>query len=86
MRSLHTLTGVLESLASPDHYIFAASDLRSVLPKASDAAYRSVLHRAVKTGVLERVCRGIYLAPRVAYTPGLVLYHVAGRLRAGLFV
>lgn len=43
------------------------------------------MSRSVKDGLLVRVCRGIYLNPRVEYPRGLVLYHTAAKLRAGDF-
>jgi hypothetical protein len=39
----------------------------------------------VKDGLLMRVCRGIYLNPRVEYPRGLLLYHTAAKRRAGEF-
>ena len=83
MQALRILAKCLGSLATPEHYLFAPADLRSLVPSLSDAAFRSMLTRAVASGVLDRVCRGIYLASHVAHASGLVLYHAAARLRAG---
>jgi hypothetical protein len=38
-----------------------------------------------KSGVIQRLCRGIYLNPRVSHPGGLVLFHAAGKLRADFF-
>lgn len=65
--------------------LFAVSDFYSVFPEHSYAALKVVLSRAVKHGLLMRVCRGIYLKPRVEYPRGLILYHTAAKLRAGEF-
>lgn len=46
---------------------------------------KALLSRAAKSGVFERVCRGIYVNPRAAYPRGLMLYHTASKLRAGNF-
>lgn len=75
----------LERLASPEDYLFAFEDLRCVLPELSDVAFKSLLSRAQRAGILQRVCKGIYLYPRVGYRPGLVLFHTAAKLRADAF-
>jgi hypothetical protein len=83
MQPARQLLGVLEEVSSPERYLFALADLRSALPEMSDNRLNVLLSRAVGRGRLIRVCRGIYLYPRVAYNPGLVLAHTAARLRAG---
>ncbi|MEI6783930.1 MAG: hypothetical protein WCQ21_23810 [Verrucomicrobiota bacterium] len=83
MQPIRKLEQVIESLADADHYLFAGSDLQAVLP-----GYRGLsvlLCRAQKAGVLKRVCRGVYLYPKVNYLSGLVLFHTAARLRASGF-
>jgi hypothetical protein len=77
------LAQVLDALASPEHYLFFASDLRSAVPDQSLSSFKCLLSRAATSGLLQRVCRGVYLYPRVAFVPGLVLAHTAARLRAG---
>ena len=77
------LEKVLESLADPEHYLFASSDLEAALPGSRRLAV--LLCRAQKAGVLKRVCRGIYINPRVNYPRGMVLFHAAARLRASGF-
>lgn len=49
------------------------------------AALRNLLARAARSGVVERVCRGIYINPRATYPHGYELYHAAARLRADHF-
>jgi hypothetical protein len=44
-----------------------------------------LLSRAEKTGILKRVCRGIYLYPQVDYPHGRILFHAAALLRASEF-
>ena len=83
MQPLRRLGAVLEEFAGPDRAVFAAADLRSAVPEVSDAAFTVLLSRAAASGVLERVCRGVYLYPRAGLAPGLVLAHAAARLRAG---
>jgi predicted transcriptional regulator of viral defense system len=75
------LERVLESLADGEHYLFTGSDFEAALPGHRRLAV--LLCRAQKAGVLKRVCRGVYLYPRVNYPRGMVLFHAAARLRAG---
>ncbi|MDD2558893.1 MAG: hypothetical protein PHH87_11525, partial [Desulfuromonas sp.] len=77
------LTHILSQLASSEHYLFLLSDLRALLPQHSDGAFKTLLSRANKAGLLTRVCRGVYLYPAVSYPKGVLLYHVAALLRAG---
>jgi predicted transcriptional regulator of viral defense system len=85
MQPIRELSRTLETLASAEHYLFALDDLRCVLPGASPSAFKALLSRAQKSGLLQRVCKGIYLYPRVPYPAGLVLFHAAARLRADTF-
>ena len=41
-----------------------------------------LLSRASKNGILERVCKGIYIYPKANYDSSLVLFKVAAKLRA----
>lgn len=85
MQPIKELTRLLERLASEEHYLFSLDDMRCALPEASPGAFKVLLSRVEKSGLLKRVCRGIYLYPRVSYPPGLVLYHTAAKLRADCF-
>ncbi len=75
---LKYLAQVLHNLASSEHSLFTLSNLRTLLPQHSDGAFKTLLSRANKSGLLVRVCRGVYLYPEV-----VLLYHVAALLRAG---
>ena len=86
MQPLKHLRDILERVADAQHYLFAVGDLRQAVPVSSPSAFKGLLHRTVAAGVLDRLCRGIYLAPRIPYPKGLVLYHAAARLRANHFV
>jgi predicted transcriptional regulator of viral defense system len=85
MQPIKELTQLLERLASEEHYLFSADDLRSALPTISPGGFKVLLSRAEKAGLLKRVCRGIYLYPRVAYPAGRILFHAAAKLRAETF-
>ena len=83
MQPIKTLEQVLARLASSDHYLFSARDLQGALPGHRDLPV--LLSRAARSGLLKRVCRGLYLYPRVEYPRGLLLFHAAARLRADAF-
>jgi len=83
--SLYQLSTVLRALASPENCLFTLSDLSSVLPTLSRAALQTILSRAVKRGLLERVSRGLYLYPEANPQDGLLLYQAAAKLRASDF-
>ena len=69
MQSLKQLSYYLAALADAGHYLFSLQDLSAVLPTLSGSAWKTLLSRANKKGVLRRVCRGLYLYPDVDY-PG----------------
>lgn len=75
----------LDTLASPERYLFTSSDMRALVPDISDQAYRALLSRAAKDARLERVCRGLYIYHPAKPIPGLLLFHAAARLRAHEF-
>lgn len=85
MQPLRKFTAGIEKLADPDHYLFSLRDLSALLPELSLAAFKAVLGRGEKNGLLQRVCRGLYVYPKVAFPRDLVLYHAAARLRAHEF-
>ena len=84
MQPIQRLTRTLAEVGSAEHYLFALSDLRAAVPDISDTAFRNLLSRAVRSGLLARVCRGLYLHG-ADYPRGLVLFHAAARLRADAF-
>jgi hypothetical protein len=83
MQPMKQLEQILATLADSEHYLFALSDLHGAFPDYKGLAV--LLSRAEKAGLLKRVCRNIYLYPRVDFQSGLVLFHTAARLRAGTF-
>ncbi len=85
MQSIKRLSNILADLAGPEHYLFTLSDLQAALPELSAAAFRVLLSRAGRSGLLRRVCRGVYLYDRVEYPAGELLFHTAARLRANCF-
>ena len=85
MQPLKYLTEVLNDLSGREHYLFTLTDLRAILPMHSDGAFKTLLSRASRSGLLVRVCRGVYLYSAVEYPKGLLLFHIAALLRAGDF-
>lgn len=83
MQPHQQLAQALRRLADREHCLFAASDLAAAVPECGHVA--GLLSRAAKAGLLERVCRGIYLYPVPDYPTGHLLFHAAARLRAGEF-
>ena len=81
MQPIRRLMQSLGHLGSPEHCLFTPDDLRSLLPDLSDAAFKTLLSRAVKEGHLVRLCRGLYLYEKVAVNNGRLLFHAAARLR-----
>ena len=85
MQPIKYLIRSLADLANAEHYLFMPADLRALLPDLSEAAFKTLLSRAVSDGPLARVCRGVYLYERVDHPRGLLLFHAAARLRADTF-
>lgn len=85
MQPIKQLTQTLAILADKDHYLFTLRDLHAILPENSIASFRALVGRAEKNGLFKRVCRGLYLYPKVDYPAGLILYHASSRLRANEF-
>lgn len=83
MQPMRHLERTLPALAGPDRYLFSVADLRGAFPAPREMAV--LLSRAEKGGLLKRVCRGIYLYPRVDFPRGRILFHAAALLRAGEF-
>ncbi|MDD5391905.1 MAG: hypothetical protein PHE17_02675 [Thiothrix sp.] len=85
MQPSKQLLNTLKALADAEHFLFTLDDLRGVLPEQTLTAFRAMLARIEQTGLLKRVCRGLYFYPEVHPADGLLLYHVAARLRADEF-
>ena len=85
MQPIKQLSRVLMSLADPGQALFSLTDLRAVLPEHTAGAFRAVVTRAEKEGLLKRLCRGLYRYPATSREDGLLLYHAAARLRDGAF-
>lgn len=85
MQPIKTLTQWLSENANNTHYAFTLHDLRALCCSLTDGAFKTLLSRAVSSGLLLRPCRGIYLYQKALPTDGLLLFHVAALLRANHF-
>lgn len=85
MQPIRQLTENLSKLANENRYLFALSDLRSLLPDLSSSAFKTLLSRAVRQRIFDRICRGIYCYNSTSVPRGLLLFHTAARLRADYF-
>ena len=85
MLPIRYLEDILWKNSNSDCFLYSPEDLRIFFPGMSEDALMKLLSRAVKAHILERVCKGIYLYPKVPYTASKVLFMVASKLRAECF-
>ena len=85
MQPIRQLADTLGDLGTDGVRLFTGADLRAALPGLSPIAFRSVISRAEKRGLLKRICRGLYLYPPKDPGGGLILFYAAARLRADMF-
>lgn len=81
MQPIVLLKTILEENADEKHFLFNIHDFSSVFPNFTQENLCMLVSRCTKSGVLERVCKGIYLYPKVKYDASLVLFKVATKLR-----
>jgi predicted transcriptional regulator of viral defense system len=81
VQPIRRLISAISSLATPQACLFTPIDLRSLLPTLSNAAFKTLLSRAVSEGYMGRVCRGLYVFEPAKPDRGLVLYHAVSKLR-----
>jgi hypothetical protein len=85
MQPIKYVSQWLSENANNDHYLFTPHGLRSLFPDLSNTAFKTLLSRAVRTGLLIRVCRGVYLCKKALPADGRFLFHVAAVIRAEEF-
>lgn len=85
MQPLKVLTQWMTQKTGPRHYMFSNTDLKALFPNMSETAYKSLLSRAASSGLLTRVCRGLYIYEPAIPKDGLALYRIAGKLRPNNF-
>lgn len=82
MQPIKQLDQWLSKNANDKHYLFTLRDLRPLYPNLSDSAFKTLFSRAVHSGLLVRVCRGLYLFEKALPPDGLLLFHAAALIRA----
>ena len=82
MQPISLLKDVLEKNADKTHFLFNVQDFYPLFPDFTEENLRMLLSRASKNGILERVCKGIYLYPKSGYDSSLVLFKIAAKFRA----
>lgn len=85
MQTIKYLSTWLEQNANNEHYLFSLRDFSALFSHLSESSLKTLLSRAVKSGYLERVCRGLYLYRKAMPMDGLLLFHAAVHLRASEF-
>jgi hypothetical protein len=73
------------SQSSGHGHLYTAASFRSLFPGLNPGAYRALIHRAERRGLLERVCQGVYQYSGSPGETGLILFHAAALLRARHF-
>ena len=81
MQPIRQLMNTVSQLATSQACLFTPTDLRSILPMHSEAAFKTLLSRAVREGHLARLCRGLYLYEKAKPERGLILPHAVSKLR-----
>lgn len=85
MQSIKYIQQWLLQHASNKHYLFRLNDLRALYPWLSDSAFKTLLSRTVRSKLLMRLCRGLYVYKNAIPPDGLLLFHAAATLRAEKF-
>lgn len=76
---------LLASNSTKTGRLYSSAAFRALFPDLSQGAYRALLYRAEKRGLLERVCKGVYQYAGAPDNSGLILFHTAALLRARHF-
>jgi len=82
MNRNHALS-VLRQWDQKNRYVFTKGDLVKLFAEDNAKTLSEGLRRLVKSGMLERVCRGIYLNPHAACSDSYALERIARSLRRG---
>lgn len=85
MQNTNILQNTLEKHANAENYIFSVGSFNALFPTLNYFALLVLLGRAVKKGLLIRMCKGYYLYPKAKYQRGCELYHLAALLRKNSF-
>jgi predicted transcriptional regulator of viral defense system len=75
----------LQDLDKHGAYVFSKGDLEKLFPNEQEKAFEKSLQRLVEDGILERVCKGVYLNPLARSKGAYVIEDIACVLRRGCF-
>ena len=85
MQPIYFLKEALEKNSDETHFLFSFQDFYPLFPDFTEENLRMLLSRSSQKGILERICKGIYLYPKSGYDSSTVLFKVASKLRADNF-
>lgn len=85
MQPITLLRSTLERCGEKKHCLFSLEDFLSLFPDFTVENLRMLLSRCAQRGILERVCKGIYLYPKADYDSSSLLFAVAAKLRCAHF-
>jgi len=85
MQPIKILLHWLEQNADEQRYLFVLQDLYALLPELNDVAFKTLMSRAVASGYVDRICRGLYAYKPMIFSQGLLLFHAAAYLRSDEF-
>ncbi len=64
-------------------YVYTWQDLAKLFPKDSPKTRQEAVNRLVRAGLLQRVCRGVYVYPFACSRDSYTIEHIAKALRRG---
>ena len=85
MTNIRIIEQGLQLLSSEQRYLYSTADLRVLMPDLSEEAFKSLIHRLCKVGILQRLVKDIFLYSAVSINHGDILFHVASKLRDNHF-
>jgi len=76
---------VLREFDKNGQYVFSKHDMTKLFPEDNPKALDEGLNRLVKTGLLKRACRGVYVNDNAQSFDSYVIEHIAKVLRRGKY-
>ena len=76
---------ILRDFDRQGRYVFTLQDLSKCFPEDNPKAFVEGLGRLVKSGLLVRAARGVYVNPYALSHDGYVIEHIARALRRGKY-
>lgn len=76
---------VIREFDKKGKYVFSKNDLRKLFPKDNPKTLEEGLNRLVKSGLLVRACKGVYVNDYAQSKDSYVIEHIAKALRRGKY-